>query len=297
MKRMEKYMTHTLGNRFLEARIESKGAELSGMRSVKSGIEYIWRADPAYWGSHAPVLFPIVGTLKNGCYSYGGRIYQLGRHGFARRREFALVRKTEDSLLFSLKSDEETLKVFPFAFELCIRYTLRDAALETRYEVKNTGDRRMYFSIGAHPGFNCPLLPGEDMRDCYLEFETGETADTMILRDGLISRDRAPCLRNSRTLPLSAELFAGDALILKGLKSEKISIKSGKNGHSVSLAFKGFPYLGIWSKPGGAPFVCLEPWFGIADSVDATGRLEDKEGIIALDPCREFGCAYVIEAG
>lgn len=285
-------MLKKLENGIIEATIKKHGAELASLK--KDGIEYMWNADKKVWGRHAPVLFPIVGRVKNNKYTTRQQQYELFQHGLARDLDFEMVEDGEDFVVYRLKSSEETIAKYPYKFQLDIFYTLEGSSIINKYRVKNMDKQPMYFSIGAHPGFNCPLMAGEKMEDYYLEFEQSETADRYFLEDGLIARQEG-YLINKKVLPLTKELFKDDALIFKNLKSIEIALKSRKSPRSVSVRFAGFPYLGIWSKPSGAPFVCLEPWCGVTDSVDHSGILSEKEGIYSLEPGQEFWRKFSIE--
>lgn len=283
-----------LDNGILEAAIKSHGAELSSLK--KDGTEYMWQADKKIWGRHAPVLFPIVGRVKNNKYRVGQKEYELFQHGFARDMEFELTESGADFAVYRLKSSEDTLLKYPYNFQLDICYTLYGSSITEEYRVKNMYDKPIYFSIGAHPGFNCPLADGETVEDYYLQFEQSETGDRYYLENGLIAR-REAYLENTKVIPLTQQLFADDALIFKNLKSVEVALKSRKSNKFVNVRFAGFPYLGIWSKPGGAPFVCLEPWCGVTDSIDHSGILSEKEGIYSLEPGQEFRRQFSIEIG
>lgn len=271
-------------NEYLQVRISTKGAELQSIVRKDNQLEYLWSGDPAFWGKKSPVLFPIVGNLKNNTYLHKGIPYQLGRHGFARDMEFTVTEHTEKQITLNLSDSDTTRKNYPFSFSLNIRYTLQDASLTVSYEVQNTGDETMYFSIGAHPAFKVPLVNGTTYEDYALHFSDPETAEVWPLSaSGQISRTPAPYLDHTKVLPLQKKLFYDDALVFKNLASTAISLRSEKTPHGLTLRYAGFPYMGIWSAKD-ADFVCIEPWCGIADHDDATGILEEKEGIIPLSP-------------
>lgn len=271
-------------NEYLQVKVSTKGAELQSIIRKDNQLEYLWSGDPAFWGKKSPVLFPIVGNLKNNTYYYKGEPYQLGRHGFARDMEFNVIEHTEHHITLNLSDSDTTRKNYPFSFSLNIRYTLQDASLVVSYEVQNTGDETMYFSIGAHPAFKVPLEEGTSYEDYSLHFSDAETADVWPLSaSGQISRTPAPYLNNIRELPLKKEMFYNDALVFKDLASTAISIRSEKTPHGLTVRYAGFPYMGIWSAKD-ADFVCIEPWCGIADHDDASGKLEEKEGILPLSP-------------
>jgi galactose mutarotase-like enzyme len=272
----------TIANDQIKAVINPKGAELTELRHLTHDLNYLWKGDPAFWGKYSPVLFPIVGTLKNNTYSYKGASYQLPRHGFARELQFAVEDQQADTITFLLRDSADTHKVYPFAFELRIKYTLHENALAVSYAVTNPGKEVMYFSVGAHPAFAVPLVPGTEYTDYYLEFDQQETAPRWpISPDGLIEAASLPLLQATNRLPLTKELFYKDAVVLKELKSTLVALKSAKTEHGFRFDFPGFPYLGIWAFKN-ADFVCIEPWCGIADNVTATQQLTEKEGINKL---------------
>jgi galactose mutarotase-like enzyme len=245
-------------------------------------MEYMWSGDAAFWNKHSPVLFPIVGTLKNNAFDYKGNSYQLPRHGFARDQQFAVESQSADAITFLLKSSEQTLKVFPFHFEFRMRYTVLESSLALTYEIVNTGKDEMYFSVGGHPAFKVPLTEGTAYNDYYLAFDQAEhTGRWLIAADGLIEDHSQPLLENTPQLPLTKELFLKDAVVLKGLRSSRISLRSSKTPHGLDMDFPGFPFFGIWAAKN-ADFVCLEPWCGIADGVSHNQDITQKEGINKL---------------
>ncbi|RPE05669.1 aldose 1-epimerase family protein [Chitinophaga lutea] len=277
-----------ISNDYLQVRFSAHGAELQSIIRKDYQLEYLWSGDPAFWGKKSPVLFPIVGGLKNNTYRYKGREYQLGRHGFARDMTFTVTLHTATSINFSLRDSEETLRNYPFPFNLNIRYTVQDATLLVNYEVQNMGDDMMYFSIGAHPAFRVPLEQDTIYEDYALHFNETETAGVWPLSPGgQIEAAPLPYLEQTRQLPLKKSLFYKDALVFKNLASTSIAIRSHKTAHGVDVSFPGFPYMGIWSAKD-ADFVCIEPWCGIADTVNASGELTEKEGILELRPDELF---------
>jgi len=286
---------HTLSNDFLVVTISAKGAELQNLIHTRSGLEYMWRGDPAFWGKKSPVLFPIVGGLKDNTYQYKGKSYSLGRHGFARERDFIVTNQTANSIQFTLEADAKSLEVYPFDFRFSVIYTLDQNKLTVTYLVENKGTESMYFSVGAHPAFALPLVAGTDYMDYYLSFNHLETSGKWPLSpEGLIKKMPDPFLINTKRLPLTKELFYGDALVFKDLVSDSISILSDKTKHGLQISYDNFPYMGIWSAKN-ADFVCIEPWCGIADSVDASGDITEKEGINTLSPNESFTRSWVIE--
>ncbi len=287
---------HTISNSFLQISVNSTGAELCSLISLASGKEYMWNADPAFWANFAPVLFPIVGGLKDGTYFHEGSEYSLPKHGFIRYNEqVALVKQTTNSLTFGLKYDEKSLLIYPFKFEFFITFLLDGNVLTISHKVLNHGTTDMLFSLGGHPAFRCPLHEGEVYSDYFLEFEQAELARTWDLNSsGEIAEEGRVVLDNSAILPLDDHLFDHDALIFKSLKSRAVHLKSHKSSQVLTMRYDGWPYFGVWAKPG-APFVCLEPWLGIADSADHDQQLAHKEAIQTLAAGGTFEAAYSVE--
>ncbi|MVT09023.1 aldose 1-epimerase family protein [Chitinophaga tropicalis] len=276
-----------ISNDHVHVVVAEKGAELQSIVRKDLKLEYLWSAGPE-WAKKSPVLFPVVGTLKNNTYTYKGESYTLGRHGFARDRVFTLTAQTEHKLTFTLTHDEESLKVYPFHFTFHVVYTLHGTTLDVTYIVENTGKDALLFSVGAHPAFKVPLTDGLSYEDYYLHFNVEENAGLWPLsNDGLIEASPEPYLVKTHKLPLKKQLFYKDALVFKGLESNIIDLKSDKSPHGLSLRYDGFPYMGIWAAKD-ADFVCIEPWCGIADSVNATGVLSHKEGIQHLAAGKHF---------
>ncbi|MBL7762310.1 MAG: aldose 1-epimerase family protein [Chitinophagaceae bacterium] len=272
-----------ISNEILEVNIIKRGAELKSIVSKSTGLEYMWNADPAFWAKTSPVLFPIVGTLKNDTYYYEGKAYKLGRHGFAREKEFTVTAQTAASVTFTLVTDESTLKNYPFHFRFDITYEVINNTLSVTYKVLNTGNTKLLFSVGGHPAFKVPFVEGTEYTDYYLQFEKKETTGRWpISKDGLIETKPVSLLENTDRIPLSKELFLQDALVFKNLKSSKVSLKSSATSHGLLFDYTGFPFLGIWAAKN-ADFVCIEPWCGIADSVSTDQQLKNKEGINKLD--------------
>ena len=289
---------YTLATPRCRATFAAHGAELTSLTTTANDLEYVWPGNPEVWGRHAPVLFPLVGRLPNDAYRHHGLDYQLPQHGFARDQEFAVLRHGPTELVFRLHQSETTRPAFPFAFELIITYTLHEALLTVRWDVRNPSPNQpLLFSIGAHPAVRCPLLPGEAFEDYYFEFDHPVSLDRHLLRGGLLTGDTAPVVRAARELPLSYDLFADDALVFKHYDFTRLTLRSRQSAHFVRFQFDGFPYLGLWTKGPGAGFVCVEPWHGIASSVGEPGELCDKEGILSLDPGQVFSASYTIEVG
>ncbi|MCH5718036.1 aldose 1-epimerase family protein [Niabella hibiscisoli] len=271
----------TIESNDIKVEIAAQGAELQRITDKRTGVEYMWNADPAYWAKHSPILFPIVGSLKDNTYLYEGIPYNLPRHGFAREMEFQLYQQSGHGLTFKLSSNEATLTRYPFPFELYIEYLVAGPVLSVSYRVVNIGEKSMYFSIGGHPAFKVPIFEGDTYTDYTLEFNQFENAGRWLLDNGLLENGTVPLLENTDQLPLRKELFEADAIVFKKLSSTKVRLIQERTGKGFEFDFNGFPYLGIWAAKG-ADFVCIEPWCGIADNVDSNQQLVEKEGINEL---------------
>ena len=285
-------MYYTIKNEFMTVKVEEQGAELQSV--LCNGTEYLWQGDAQWWTGRAPILFPIIGKLKGGAYRLDGKQYTLANHGFARRSKFMLAGKSEETITFSLSDSEDTRSIYPFAFELLATYELSGRSLRTKFQVNNKAGTDMYFSIGGHPAFNCPLFEGETLEDYEIIFNEKETAGTHIITEGLVSDQLAPFLNESNLITLSNDLFSKyQTIVLSNLKSTIVTLRSRNNGKGVTMDFSGFPYFGIWAPPG-APFVCLEPWQGVDDSPVAEGNLREKTGTIRLPSGAEHSCSFTI---
>lgn len=278
-----------LHNDQLSITISERGAELRSVLDLEAGLEYLWQADSAWWGRSAPVLFPFIGRLKGDRYRWKGLEYPMGQHGFARDRDFELIEHTAQRAVFELRADAETRQRYPFGFSLQIAWQLEGRSLSETLSIHNHGEESLPFSIGLHPAFNCPLQAGESFDDYRICFEQAETAPVHLLAEGLRSGETRPFLMDQRAFPLHPALFIDDALIFKGLGSEWVELRSRKSDRGLRVSLKGWPWLGIWTKPG-APFVCIEPWLGITDSAAVSGELAEKEGLIQLPPGGHFSC-------
>lgn len=285
-------MNYRIQNEYLTAVIKDTGAELCELID-KDNVQYIWNADPTYWGRHTPILFPLVGKVTRNTYSVNGQDYQLGQHGFARDFMFQVESQTDESITFVLHSDEATKKLFPYAFTLKVIYTLQEKTLAIGYEVINKDTEEMFFKIGAHPGFRCPLFDDETMEDYTLTFEKEEEATFMPLTpEGYFTRNIEK--RMTTPLALSPQLFSKDALVYGDFTSSFVTITSKKHSKSIQVGFDGFPFLGIWSPLSPSPFVCIEPWFGHADYEDEDKEWTKKSDLNHLMPKETFTCTHTI---
>lgn len=287
-------MRYSLENKFLKIEVCSKGAELCSVFSKENDIEYIWQAKTDIWARHAPVLFPIVGKLHQNTFNYQQQTYSLSQHGFARDEEFYCIESNEHSLSFELTASEKSLTVFPFHFSLQITYELKDRALFVSYQVFNPDNSTLHFSIGAHPGFNCPLVSGEKYEDYALEFPGINDLTCTKLSEGLLTNEQYKIELKEHQLPVSTSLFSGDALVMEGSQIAEVILKSLTSNHGVRLVSKDWPFYGIWSKKECRQFICLEPWYGITDPVGFSGSFGDKKGIISLEPFETFVSQYQI---
>lgn len=281
-------MTTTISNSNLTVQIKHLGAELFSIKNEQNK-EYIWEGNSMFWGKHSPILFPIVGSLKNNNYCVNGKQFQLSRHGFAREKKFELIEKTNETATFSLLSTKETKEIYPYDFELQICYSLKGNKLNIDYKVINNNESTMPFSIGAHPAF---ALEG-NFEDYSLEFPQDDLLKYYLLEKGLISNVTDELQLVNRQLGLNYHLFEKDALVFKTLKSKSISLLKNSNP-ILKVNFNDFPNLGIWTVVN-APFLCIEPWFGYSDTLDEYADFSKKEGIQLLEKNETFKSNYSIE--
>ncbi|PBC09557.1 aldose 1-epimerase family protein [Mesorhizobium sp. WSM3859] len=275
---MEQLTLHSEG---ISATIVGQGAELVSLRDA-DGTELLWQAGPA-WRRHSPVLFPIVGRLKGDQLRHRGQTYPMTQHGFARDRRFAWAEQGPTSCTLVLSDDAETRAKYPFAFRLAIGYDLKPRQLGVTFEITNTGDEPLPASIGAHPAFTWPLSPELPKEAYRLTFAKDEPAPVRRLKDGLLLPGTQPTPIEGKTLPLSEKLFVDDAVILDKPASTSVRYTASQ-GPAIDITWQGFNELGIWSKPGGAPFLCIEPWHGIASPADFDGEFADKPGVMSIEP-------------
>lgn len=286
-------MKVSLENELLTVAVDSFGAEMHSI--LKADTEYLWQADKAYWARHAPVLFPIVGKLKNGKYQLDGKTYQMGGHGFARDNEFKLVSSDKQKVIFELVTSDESLKHYPFRFTFRVSYELNENQIKVRYEVKNEDEKKMAFGVGAHPAFNVPLKNGS-FEDYKLTISPAEKRTFIPLDPPTGTLKLSQKVENEVSeFALSRELFNEDALVFTSSDEMKISLTNQIDDAGVTVSWKNMPYFGLWSPyPAEAPFVCIEPWCGIADDEATDGELSTKFGVNTLEPAAEFACEYTI---
>jgi galactose mutarotase-like enzyme len=290
-------MTYKIQHSHYEAAFKLKGAELCSFKDTQNDIEYIWQYEgKPFWQRHAPVLFPIVGKLKDDEYLFEGKTYKMTQHGLVRDMEWEFVAQTQDSIHFKVCSNEATLKQYPFHFELHAFYQLSENQLISKYKIINTGDSLMYFSFGLHPAFHCPILPTDDLNEYHILFEKQEYARRELLEKSLYNGEHKLVMNMNQKLFMADFTFADDAIVFKSLNSRKIRLETPENAHFVEISFPEFHQLGIW-KEVGAPFLCLEPWCGYADSVAGNLDFTHKEGILTLEAGKEWEIGCDISVG
>jgi len=289
-------MTFTIENEYVKATINQKGAELSSYINKNNNINYLWKGDAKYWGKHAPVLFPVIGMVTNNSIKVNGETYPMTKHGFARDTNFEVRKQSIDSIELFITSNEENKKSFPFDFDFSVKYSLKGTVLITSFAVKNCGQAPMFFSVGGHPAFACPVNEQGVLSDYYLEFNQEENADNVLLNasTGFRNGEFEKGYLQGKKLALHNDIFKNDALVFFNLKSNEISIKSDKFPHQLKFIFEGFPQFGIWA-PVGAPFVCLEPWAGVCDVAGYNGEFKDRYGTVQLDAQHIYLCSYSME--
>jgi galactose mutarotase-like enzyme len=285
---------HTLESGGISATIKADGAELCSLKNGE-GLELLWQAGPA-WPRHSPNLFPIVGKLKNDELRHQGKTYPMTQHGFARDMTFAWREHTKASCTLVLTDNAASRTRFPFAFRLVVAYAVDDVHLDIRFEISNTGEETLPASLGGHPAFNWPLLPGLPKEAYGIHFANAEPAPIRRLKGGLLREKPEPTPIAGKYLALSEQLFADDAVILDRPASTSIRYAADR-GPSIGLRWQGFRELGIWSKPDGAPFLCLEPWRGFASPLDFDGEFFDKPGIMTIEPGKTESLGYRISVG
>ena len=275
-----------LHNDHLLVRVAAQGAELQSLVQRQTGIEYLWQADPQFWGRHAPLLFPIVGRLKDNRYCVDGIWYELPQHGFARDMIFECVAHREDCVHLRLSATEATRALYPFSFVLDVIYTVHQDKLHIEYRVMNDGETPLLFHIGGHPGFSTALQADDRFEDYQIMVAT--VADSLTrhhLRGPFVVPEQAECVAPTQRFDLNRGLFVNDALIFEpDGQTTHLSLQSCKHHHRVAVSFQGWRFVGLWSPyPADAPFVCIEPWAGIADTIAHDGQLAHKWGGNRLD--------------
>lgn len=277
-----------LNNGTLEVTISKFGAEIR--KVVKDGKDRMWSGNPEYWAGIAPLLFPICSGLPDDKYIYNGETYEMPKHGFIRKLPFEVEATADDTATFMFASNEETLKMFPWRFELRVKYTLIREKIKVEYFVLNKSENTMYYSIGSHEGYDCP----EGIEAYDVVFEKEEVLNNCLLDGAVLSGETEPILLSGNVLSLKEAYFLKDALIFKNIKSKKASLVNRATGQTTTVLFPECEYLLLWH-PVGAPFMCIEPWEGICSTKGDSGDITEKEGIIALDSKVEKVHTHIIE--
>jgi galactose mutarotase-like enzyme len=278
-------MNQKIKSDLASAEIKSLGAEMTSLLD-NEGTQYLWQGDPTYWASQSPVLFPIVGSIRNNTATVGGnKTCHMNRHGVVRHMEFTLIDSTESSATFSVCSTPESKEQFPYDFEFQVKYSLNGKTLTTSYTVINKDKESMPYFVGAHPAFSCPLLEGEAFEDYVVEFDQKEYACCPRSINGLVDVEhRTLILNNEKVFPLDRSWFSYDAQIFDQLKSRSAKMYNPKTGRGVKLDFPGFDYLVVWSSKNGGNFVAVEPWTGLSTCNDEDDIFEHKRGVKFLAP-------------
>lgn len=284
----------TLENNHLKITIKNAGAELASIVSKDNGIQYLWKGNPHFWGRQSPALFPFVGGLKNNTYFIDDISYELPKHGFARDSLFELIESNNEKKVFELTTSNKTLKMYPYTFKLQICYTLQKNTLTIDFNIINNDKKTMYFSIGAHPAFNCPLINNTNFSDYYIDFEHKENCKQLFVnaRTGLIDSSKTT-MKTFHSIPLDYSLFDNDALIFESLKSKFVSLRSTKHDNGITVTAENWDYFAFWTKKN-APFLCFEPWMGIADFDTTNQNFKEKTGIKKLPMGENYNKSYSI---
>lgn len=284
---------------FISAKISPLGAELKSIWDYESRIEFLWQGDNKHWARSAPWLFPIVGKLRDDQYWLRSKFFNMKQHGFARDMKFEVFEQERDRVSMRLENNDETYKVYPFLFRFNIQYKVYGPKMLIEVEVKNVDKKEMLFSLGFHPAFNVPMTKGEKYEDYYLEFSEQESRGVHGLHNGLVNfhePDNKKVFHPNGVIKLTPSLFSNDALILSDPESEHVILRSQKHDNYLRLEFGSVPYLGLWAAKG-APFICVEPWYGVADAVDSNGDFYEKEGLIVLEAGDNFKASFSIHIG
>lgn len=282
---------YSLENQGIRIVVHGQGAELQSIYDKAADHEWLWQGDSRWWGKRAPVLFPFIGCVKEGKYVFNGQSFPMSKHGFARDKAFDLISQTSSELVFSLQANEDSKVMYPFDFELRLIYRLSHRGVTVTHQVLNHGSDTLWFSLGGHPAFNCPM----DEETWLLEFEQNEELASYGVNqsNGLILPDKKIVPLKDRCLELNSTLFKEDALIFENLNSNSVLLKRADGTKSMKFHFEGFPFLALWSPMG--PFLCLEPWFGMADSIDHSGNLTEKQGVVSLEAGHKFECSFAVQ--
>ena len=285
---------YELENEFVRIGVEAHGAELRSLVAKETGREYMWSGDPAYWGRVSPLLFPVVGAYRDGISRYRGQTYRMSQHGFARDMDFMVTEQSKTEIWFCLTDSDETWEKYPFAFSLEAGYRLEGKSVRVLWRVSNPSGEPLYFSIGGHPAFAAPVRePGKCT--CYIGLAGADSLIVRGLHNGLASDTlRRIDLEKGGLLPVTEELFAGDALIVEEHQTGRVQLLDADKKPYLTVAFDA-PLFGLWTPPGkNAPFICIEPWYGRCDREDFEGELPQREWGNTLEAGESFQASYTI---
>ena len=288
-------MKRTITNPYLTVQIEEKGAQLYSVQD-KAGHEYLWQGDPNYWTGRAPNLFPYIARLTEGKYTLNGKTYDMGIHGFAKNIVFDTEQVSESKIVFSTQDTDETRAQYPYAFAFSVIYALEEDQLSVTYDVKNKDDERMYFGVGAHPGFCVPMESGLDFTDYYLEFhEIAPAKRVGFSEDCFLNGNDTPfIMEDGLKLPLHHDMFDDDAIVLVDM-AKAVTLKSDKGNRSVRVEYPDMEYLGFWHKPKtDAPYVCIEPWSSLPSRKNVIEDFATQPSLLSLEAGAEYQNQIVI---
>lgn len=286
-----------LSNQYLTVNLHPKGAEIISIVGNQDHINYMWKRDACQWANSAPILFPIVGAIKNDTCRIDGKEYHMTQHGFARHNEFEIKNQSQTEVTFTLVSNDEIIKQYPFLFELNVTYKLVENTLTCFINVKNKDHQTIYFQVGGHPAFACPFMENESSNDYYVEFSEYETRNQKVIdvaKRGM-SHVQLPFFDHEKRFFVRQQLFNNDAIVIKDFKSENISIKSLNHQKSIVFHMQGFDHVGLWTAKHVGGLLAIEPWVGHADYVDFDGEFKEKESCVALDTDKEFNVQFTVE--
>lgn len=286
-----------LSNQYLTVNLHPKGAEIISIVGNRDHINYMWKRDACQWANSAPILFPIVGAIKNDTCRIDGKEYHMTQHGFARHNEFEIKNQSQTEVTFTLVSNAEIIKQYPFLFELNVTYKLVENTLTCFINVKNKDHQTIYFQVGGHPAFACPFMENESSNDYYVEFSEYETRNQKVIdvaKRGM-SHVQLPFFDHEKRFFVRQQLFNNDAIVIKDFKSENISIKSLNHQKSIVFHMQGFDHVGLWTAKHVGGLLAIEPWVGHADYVDFDGEFKEKESCVALDTDKEFNVQFAVE--
>ena len=279
-----------LENEHLSVRVASLGAELQSIYSKETEMEYMWQPGYEIWPHHSMLLFPNPGRIKGDRTVIGGKVYPATMHGFANDMEFYVLEKGQKNIVFEIKATEDTRRSFPYEFRLQVEFVLEDDMLYQKFRVVNDDKKPMYFSLGAHPGFYCPLAIGESGDDYQLVFDSPQWIDSLVLEENtrLVTNEKTPWLIGESKKDVGDHFFDKGPYLLKGVQAKYITLQSKKSGHFIEMGISGFPYLCLWGVPTRMSLICIEPWCGVSDFVDTDHIWETKKGIECVDVGKTF---------